>query len=216
MSKRLSDKAVLNRPWQRTRLAWDENEYTPVALTGKDVKELRAEYTRLRGVANKRLLKLADSEWSDNELYDEFAVGFKAASKLTTDRELRAALSDVARFITSPRSTITGNEQIARKYINTMNERGYDFVTRENYRDVVEFFEEWRQGKLDVIYDSEAVAEVYELAKEKKVKSSEDVKKNFEFWLQHRDEIREYEAPKGRRTTSSAAIRKNLKKRGVL
>lgn len=216
MAQRLSDKAVLNRQWQNTRLRWDENEYTPAALMDKEAADLRAEYTRLRRVAQKRLQKLADSEWADGEFYDEFAVGFKRLSRIGSERELRAALSDVARFISSPRSTLTGNEQIARKYINTMHERGYDFVTRENYHDVVEFFEDWRQGKLDVIYDSGSVAEVYELSKELKVKNAEDVRKNLEFWLEHREEIRQYEPPKGRRTTSSAAIRRSLKRKGVL
>lgn len=211
------ERLLLSRNWQRTKLSWDYAEYTPQALQGRDLQEIRAEYNRLRSVANKRLEKLANSEWSDTELYDEFALGFKAPSKMEGgERELRTALEEVARFIQNPHSTITGNEQIAYRYVNTMNERGYDFVTRENYRDVVAFFEDWRQGKLDVIYDSDAVAQVYELAKEKKVKNSEDVKRNFEWWLEHREEIENYEPPAGRRTTSSAAIKRQLKKKGFL
>ena len=123
--------------------------------------ELRREYSRLRDIAQKRLGRLGESEFGRSWAYMN-NVGkfpklseFKTKNKITSKAKFAKALAQLAHFVESPQSTLSGQREIRAKTIETLHGSGYTFVNEKNFFDFLEFMEEFRIRKLDEIYDSE-------------------------------------------------------------
>jgi predicted glycosyltransferase involved in capsule biosynthesis len=142
---------------------------------------LRKEYTRLRAIANKRIKRLAQSEWKDSQIFLENQAGFARLSQIHNDRTLRHELSQLARFVSSERSQISGQNRIRRKTVATLRDRGYDFVNVKNFREFADFMEFARTANLGKLYDSEKVADLYEELDKKDV-PKEELGKAYKEW----------------------------------
>lgn len=94
----------------RATLKYKPEMYTPFALETWPDKELRKEYTRLRDIAQKRLKRLSQDPISGtSDVYKEFAGGFPTIKAMRGDQKaLEQALADVARFVRSKESTVSG------------------------------------------------------------------------------------------------------------
>ena len=92
---------------------------------------LREEYTRLRKVANERLRALGKAGFSDTETYKYNKGIFDPQSKLSNE-EIAARMPDLARFIEAKTSTVGGMREQQRETIETLNDKGYDFINKSN------------------------------------------------------------------------------------
>lgn len=139
-------------------------------------KELRREYTRLRDIARKRLQRLESSEFVDtSETYKQNKKGFKTIKQLINDTgnikktQFARELSKLARFLSSPTSTVSGIRKQRKKALQTLEEHGYTFVNEENFDRFTKAMEEFRTRvkenlrynvfitDLDTMMDSETV-----------------------------------------------------------
>ena len=143
-------------------------------------KDINKEYSRLRAIANKRLERFQGTEWETSQIYKYNKRGFAPIKELT-EREIRFMLSDVARFVTSKRSSVSGLNKERAQAVETLKERGFDFVNKKNFRQFGEFMEYARMSNLNRIYDSKRVAEFYEQA-EKKNKTVREMRDAFNEW----------------------------------
>lgn len=166
---------------KRAQLKYDKNLYTPTGAKELTDKELRQEYSRLRSIARKRLERFEGTEWTTSQIYQYNKEGFKKLSEIDSDRELRHALSDVARFVMAERGSVSGLERERRQAVKTLNERGYTFVNKENFRKFAEFMEYVRTANLNRIFDSKRIAGFYEAA-ERKEYTEEEMRKAFKSW----------------------------------
>lgn len=166
---------------KKATLKYDPNLYTPTGAKELTEKQLRKEYSRLRSIARKRLERFKGTEWETSQIYKYNKEGFKPLKEIKSDRELRHLLSDVARFITAERGSVSGLERERRKAVKTLNERGYTFVTKENFRDFAEFMEYVRVSNLGRVFDSKRVADFYE-ATERKGYSNQEMRDAFKSW----------------------------------
>lgn len=169
---------------KKATLKYDRNLYTPIGATELTDKELRKEYSRLRSIARKRLERFEGTEWTTSQIYRYNKEGFKPLKDIDTsrnNRELRHALSDVARFVTAERGSVSGLERERRKAVKTLQERGYTFITKKNFRKFGEFMEYARASSLGRLYDSKRIADFYE-ATERRNLSSEDLRNAFNSW----------------------------------
>lgn len=139
----------------KAQLTYDKSIYTPIGAKTLSESELRKEYSRLRSIANKRLKRFEGTEWTDTQQYIQNAGKYKKLSELKSDTELRHLLSDVARFITADTGSVSGLVKQRDRMIKTMNDRGMDFVNKQNYRDFVEFMEYTRTALVGRWYDSD-------------------------------------------------------------
>lgn len=117
----------------KAQLKWAAALYQAEALKVRDSKELRAEYTRLRDIAQKRLSRLGQSEFSSLATYQNNKDKFPKLSEIKTDAELRIRLQEVARFVSAKTSTISGIRAERKAQLKSLAENGYDWVNESNF-----------------------------------------------------------------------------------
>ena len=111
------------------------DSYLPSDLTKRSEKELRAEYTRLRDIAVKRLKRLGASEYKSSAAYQINKNKFIKLGQMKNADELASRLSDLSRFVSARSSSITGQRGLERDRIMALQESGYDFVNKSNLRE---------------------------------------------------------------------------------
>ena len=102
-----------------------QNEYTE--------RELRKEYARLRDIAQKRLKRLEASEFANSQtvLYNKDL--FISTREISGTGELTHLLSDIARFLTASRSTVSGMKAYRKKSVESLREGGLTGITEKNF-----------------------------------------------------------------------------------
>ena len=170
----------------------DMRLYTRYALTSAGIwseKDIRAEYSRLRDIAQKRLQRLGRSE-PESYAYRENVGAYAPARRLTTS-QIVDLLPDLARFITARAGSVSGIRAIRKQTLETLHERGYDFVNARNLREFGEYMEDWRSRRELHSIGSVEAAEFYGWASENKV-DVDRIRADFAGWLSKREELRNY------------------------
>lgn len=166
-------------------LKYEKYRYTVYAnRAGQGIPEkaLRAEYSRLRTIANKRIAALGRSEFAGTRAYLEHAEGF-APLAILDSRELLYELQKVAQFLSSPRSSVTGLRKERKETLETLRARGVTSITKQNYAEFVEFMEAARAIFAGRIPDSDRVVEIYDALKSANVSDPvQAIQQDFEYW----------------------------------
>lgn len=102
----------------------DKTRYTPHDLISFSDKELRAEYRRLRDIAQKRLMRLK-KKYPDNYVLDYHPTGFKKLEEIKSKSDLRLALADVSKFVNLPSTTLKGQKRIQEERYQRLLDKGY-------------------------------------------------------------------------------------------
>lgn len=168
-------------------LKYNYDMYNPSALQQLSIKEQRAEYRRLYTISQKRLKALGRSEFKTSDIYMEYKDYFKSP-KVLSDKDIKYALSAVARFVSLQRSSVRGQQRIRKKTIETLRERGYTFVNRGNFEEFGRFMDLTRTAAEDNKYDSSAQGDLFETTQRKHI-DSDTLKEDFAFWLEHSSEL---------------------------
>jgi len=141
---------------------FDEKWYTTegaktMARTGTkdDLATMRAEYTRMRDVAQKRIKRL-EKQFPESKAYLRHQKGFAKLRELDP-RDFPKAFSELAKFVKAKASTVSGQKAIKAKTIKTWQEQGID-LNPKNYDMAIKILEELRHQKL--IYGSDKVREL--------------------------------------------------------
>ncbi len=196
---------------------YDPEVYIPAAVRYGylELSEARAEYSRLRSAAVKRLQRLSGTE---GERYSAFRMygkeGFPSLPKNASASEVGRALSDVYHFLEMKTSSIGSIRASQRNAIKTLNERGYGFINKGNIREFGEFMEAARQQKVvsDNRGGSPIIVELYETVKRLQM-PPEQVKRRFSYWLSKRKELEAIPTPKPgeKNTTDSIQARRLIR-----
>lgn len=144
----------------RAKLSWASAVYNPYALKQIDQGDLKKEYSRLRSIAQKRIKRIEASEWSDTK-YTSNLPSLPKVRDLT-DAQLRAKTSELARFISTKTSSVSGLNRARRNAVRTLGRRYPELegvVTEKNWREFGEFMEYARELHQGRMYDSERVAD---------------------------------------------------------
>lgn len=184
--------------------------YIPAAVRYNylTIKEARAEYSRLRSAAVKRLQRLSGTE---GERYSAFRMygkeGFPSLTKNASASEVGRALADVYHFLEMKTSSIGSIRASQRDAIKTLNERGYDFINKGNIREFGEFMESARQQKVVSSNrgGSPVIVELYETAKRLSL-PPEKIQSNFSEWLRKKKQLEEMPTPKPGEKTSLDSV----------
>lgn len=201
---------------------YDSEVYIPAAIRYGylDIREARAEYSRLRSAAVKRLERLSRTEGARYSAYQMYGKeGFAPLPKNATPAEVGRALADVHHFLEMKTSSISQIRESQRQALKTLQERGYSFVTKSNIKEFGEFMEAARQAKVVSANrgGSPIIVELYETVKRLQI-PPEEVRRNFTAWLAKRGELEKLPTPQpGTKSMTPAQIRRKLgikKKRG--
>lgn len=174
---------------------------------------LRAEYTRLRDIAQKRIKRLGASEWRDTKLYKKHAQGFPKLSELPNAKNLSYELAALARFVAAKTTTVSGLRHQRSESLKTLHRHGYNFVNIQNYKAFGEFMESYRdktEAKKQVASDQ--VADLY-FQVERLGLNPADVERDFNYWLSNAKTMKEIQPIKGKTAGSAKAIRDKMNRR---
>lgn len=149
--------------------------------------QVRKEYSRLRAIAQKRLVRLAKAGFDQSNIYRYNRYNVRKLSELRS-KEVALALSQLAQFISNPLSTVTGQKQQRKEKIAKLQSYGYD-VTEKNFQSFTEFMELVNEQAMDLGYDSEATVELWETIRDKV--SPATVMQDIEQWLDNRYKLAE-------------------------
>lgn len=137
--------------------------------TKDDLSTMRAEYTRMRDVAQKRVARLQkmfpesvgaqhryDTGKTDSKGNPIYKSGFPTLKTLDP-RDFPRAFAELAKFLKAKGSTVTGQQQIREKTIKTWRDQGLN-LNQTNYNKVIKIMEEMRRQK--IVYDSNKAVEL--------------------------------------------------------
>lgn len=141
-------------------LRYNAAKYTPAGLETWPEKELRAEYTRLRDIAQKRIKRLSrDPVAQTSSLYREFEHGFARLRDIKTREGLERAMADVSRFVRARGSTVTGARESLQRRTAQMTDVTLDDVEPDEYMSLDEWMALWRESGEP--YDSDVTVMYY-------------------------------------------------------
>lgn len=188
--------------------------YIPAAVRYNylTIQEARAEYSRLRSAAVKRLQRLSGTE---GERYTAFRMygkeGFPSLPKNASAAEVGRALADVYHFLEMKTSSIGAIRASQREAVKTLQERGYEFINKGNIREFGEFMEAARQQKVasNNRGGSPVIVELYETVKRLQI-PPEQVQRRFALWLSKRKELEAMPTPKPGTKNSPDSVQARL------
>lgn len=201
---------------------YDPEVYIPAAIRYGYIRlsEARAEYSRLRSAAVKRLDRLSRTEGARYSAYQMYGKeGFAPLPKNATPAEVGRALADVHHFLEMKTSSISQIRESQRQALKTLQNRGYSFVNKSNIKEFGEFMEAARQAKVvsNNRGGSPVIVELYETVKRLQI-PPEEVQRNFTAWLSKRGELEKLPTPRpGEKAMTPAQVRRKLgikKKKG--
>lgn len=148
------------------------------------IASARAEYSRLRKIAAKRLQRLEKAGLSESATYQRYADSFVPLPKGISETKVRKRLYEVARFLSLKGSTVTGEREKVRATIETLHDLGYDFINEENIGAFGRFMDAMSEymGNKSPVYSSQAI-DVFGDAWEDGEVDPEDLAQAFSDWL---------------------------------
>lgn len=191
-------------------LHWKPHEYYTFNLLNNKsltLEEMRAEYNRLRVLANSRIKRLGASEFAGSEAYKQNVGQYEKTARQYTKSQLAKKLYQVSRFIGAEQGSVQGQRRIRKKMVNKLHEAGYSFVNEQNLKDFGAFMEDMRSRAGGRLLDSDRVAEVFGVARELGVDSA-SLQRDFDFWVANVSQLSEVKKLRGKRHDSATYLNK--------
>ena len=154
--------------------------------TKDDMATMRAEYTRMRDVAQKRIKRLGQ-QFPESKAYQSHAKGFPKLRDLDP-RDFAKAFSELAKFVKAKGSTVTGQKEIKNKTIKTWQDQGLN-LNQKNYDKTIKILEEMRKQK--IVYGSDKAVELADSMLDLDAQQTNQWLDHLETLLQHTDELQE-------------------------
>ena len=147
--------------------------YNPYSLRSESIKDLRAEASRLRSIANKRIARIQAAGY-------KVRASYAPLSTLKSPQDVRGYLSDLYRFLSGP-STLKEIRQGRAKAISDFVDAGFDFVDDTNLDLLLEYL---KLVRLQVSYTTRSPIEIeyFERNQDKK-QTAEELARGFFRWL---------------------------------
>lgn len=146
----------------RASLTHPVNWYTPVVLHVWAERELRQEYTRLRDIMHKRLVRMGqDQELRATEEYRYLSSHLPRLRDISDRHALERALADVAWFLRNPEiSTVSGVRQHIAQ-IRSMAWETMGEIEEQYIGQLGDWFAYCHAQGLDEIYNSDEIVEYF-------------------------------------------------------
>lgn len=154
--------------------------------TKDDLSTMRAEYTRMRDVAQKRLHRL-EKAFPESKAVQSHPQGFPKLKNLDP-RDFPKAFAELAKFVKAKGSTVTGQKQIKEKTIKTWQDQGLN-LNQKNYDKTIKILEEMRRRK--IVYGSDKAVELADSMLELDDRQTDEWLDHLDTLLQHSDELQE-------------------------
>lgn len=173
--------------WEKYRSEmYDPSVSRAVFATAKEVSK---EYNKLRRVANQRLARLENAGYGDSAIMRRYGEGFGSVRGMT-EAQKRAKLGEVAKFLGLKTSSVSGQKAALESFVETMQEKGYDFINKNNAAAFGRFMEAAKKhyGSKKA-FDSELIVDLFERTLEADA-DPEQIAEDFDYWSENMDQLR--------------------------
>lgn len=165
-------------------------DYAMQKLGKMGERDVRKEYTRLRGILRKRAARLKGKIHEESAFYRKWeadpALKLKEIDNLGLD--VRRELNQLARMVYKQNTTITAlNKALESGVTYYQEEKGYFFVTKENYYEFKNYISDLKSLYGDTLPPSDELTEIYYKARVKKGVDAELIKKHFAEFRENKD-----------------------------
>lgn len=126
--------------------------------------ELRKEYSRLRGIVNKRIDRLEQSDFLTKEgkvPYNLRKSYYPTLKEIGDNSQLIIKLRELATVVESRRSTIYGLEDIREESVKTLERKGVTWIREYNWKDFGEFMRDARAMSIGRMFDSDRAVDMF-------------------------------------------------------
>ena len=180
--------------------------YTP-----KDINEIgpvtqRAEYIKLRKIAQKRRARLEAAGFSRSA-----GKPFPTARSINNPLELRYQLLELSRWLREPTHRVKNAKRQRDRALNALHEDGFSFINEENFEVFTDYMDSLREEYAGQIFDSGDAADVFNQAQRIGI-DPEVARSEFDFYADHLDELSRLKPVKSDKGASASAIRKKIRK----
>lgn len=187
--------------------------YTKDAIRNSEMwteQLIRSEYSRLRSIAQKRLVRLERNE-PESYAYKK-NVGKYPAARETSTEDIIKLMPQLAKFIAAKTGSVTGIRQQRRAAVEALQEAGNWFITMDNYKQFSDFMALWRaedSGKKQS-WGSDEVVQVFQWSYEQGI-NAEDIKGNFDRFMRQQKKLETYvkqQSEKGKEVSTQDILNK--------
>lgn len=167
-------------------------QYTPYALLvklGKEEiseKDLRREYTRLRNIAQKRIIRLKEDPLLKRleNVKDAISTGFPTLKEIgRSSTALIGHLAELRAFLTKEESTVYGARRKFERNVRKARKAAGDFVNEETYPDFDRFMQFARETTRGFRIGSPEIADFFD-DNSGNYSAQEELEDAFYLWLE--------------------------------
>ena len=168
----------------------------------KKKPSLRSQYSKA-SIAIRRQLKRAEQRPGGKQLVERYRGEFPRLAELgpVSEKDLRA-LTKKAQGLLQTKTLTTKHDRQINQAVETLRDRGYDYINRNNIDEFFDFLDDARARGLTSIYGYEAILDAVNRARKRKV-TSEEIKANIAYWAENNTGQQLY-VRKGRKLRSSS------------
>ena len=192
--------------------------YTPYKMESMTEAQIRAEYSKLRSVANKRLQRLGSAGIGARAL-SGYRFPTIAQIQSSSKDTVASELANVSRWLSDYRSTLTGERQFIAEFKEMMQGKGYGSLveTPEDVYKVVGLLDDLRDKyKNDLLRYRSGLTDkdIFDaLQQAQRLKMPiEALEKNIELFVANMDALEKVQPTKGGRTFSSSRVNALVRK----
>lgn len=192
--------------------------YTPYKMESMTEAQIRAEYSKLRSVANKRLQRL-DSAGIGMRALSGYRFPTIAQIESSSKDTVASELANVSRWLGDYRSTITGERQFISEFQEMMRSKDYGSLveTPEDVYKVIGLLNDLRERyKNDLLRYRSGLTDkdIFDaLQQAQRLKMPiEALKENIELFVANMDALEKVQPTKGGRTFSSSRVNALVRK----
>lgn len=192
-----------------------------------DSEELRAEYSRLRKIANKRLQRMEGTKYEESQTYLKNAGKYitikeieqqaqipgknltKQQRQQLADSYIAKKTSDLYKMLTARTGSIRGMQSLENDIVNTLRERGFTFINKGNINSFGNYMEYLRILHRGQQFDSEQAAELFGSAIKKGI-DPQQIAQDYSFWESRQEELDALPKIKNKNMRSASEYKKML------
>ena len=195
---------------------WELNTPYLISKNMSD-KEIRAEYTALRDIIQKRIKRITKNpiyrgyDRRKTDFYRQWKSGVPKIRDLKGKQSIYI-LAAMKGYVKNKKNTARGYDEYVSEKIKELHKAGYTKINNSNFQDFVDYMEKYRSEKLDHIRGSVEVAEAFITLKNKNI-DMDDFFENFELYMSNIESIKKLKKPlkTGKLEEVKARLTKNKK-----
>ena len=195
---------------------WELNTPYLISKNMSD-KEIRAEYTALRDIIQKRIKRITKNpiyrghDRRKTDFYRQWKSGVPKIRDLKGKQSIYI-LAAMKGYVKNKKNTARGYDEYVSEKIKELHKAGYTKINKSNFQDFIDYMEKYRSEKLDHIRGSVEVAEAFITLKNKNI-DMDDFFENFELYMSNIESIKKLKKPlkTGKLEEVKARLTKNKK-----